>query len=156
MFNFPDRKNTVLKDTFLHRKKFKVLYIKWCVARVHGTTNDFLHKDMFYTCHAKCMTLSVLELSLPMQRNHHTFSCRCFCLKLMSWIVTVQMVTYCRKNNHCPLRSEYGVSALGCEPWGATSLQAILSSQEIWFFGHSAVRVTLPYPFCLQELHPSQ
>ena len=48
-------------------------------------------KQHVYTC-ARCMALSVLETSLPMQRSHDTLSFWNFIQKLVSWSITAQAV----------------------------------------------------------------
>ena len=118
--------------------------------------NLFIKTTSLHMC-ARCMTLSVLETSLPMQRSRDALSFWHFSPKLVSWGVTTQTVTHLRKNNWGPLRSKYDASTLECEPSGVTSPQATLSSQAISPFGHSAMRDTFALGHSGHRSHtPSQ
>ena len=116
--------------------------------------NLFIKTTSLHVC-ARCMTLSVLETSLPVQRSHDTVCFWLFSKKLVSWIVTLQVVTHPWKNDQGLLRPKYDASTLGCEPMGAISPQATLSSQATSHFSHSVMRDNFtPWSLCPQELHP--
>ena len=111
-------------------------------------------KTRLHKC-ARCMTLSVLETSLPMQRSHYTLSFQHFCPKLVSWSLTAQVVTRPWKHDWGPSRSKYAVSTLGCEPSGSPWLQAthvISGNFAFWPLCHE--RQLHPWLPCPQELHP--